>query len=133
MILTLKNGLVKLKENSLENINDALIYLDFQDFELGHNHIVKVFFNNIEQYKVSINKFKINPRSFTNNNMEIKIHVLSATGFSKEYIGIFNLEQYFSFGKQGYEKIPQVLIDLNKEIQKLENRIIELEKEKNVI
>lgn len=133
MILILNDGLIRVEQNSLENINNAKIYLNFQDLHLQHNHIVKLMFNKVEMYKTGINTFKINPKIFTGNIMEIEVVVFQDSKVLKEYSGNTQLEEYFSFGSQGYEKIPQILIDLNKEIKKLEDRILELEKEKNVI
>ncbi len=133
MILTLRNNDIVISRNSLENVNRAKIFLNFEDFDFKQNYYAKIFFNGQDLEKISENVFKINPRCFNGNILNIKVMIYSGTEVVKEFECSSRLEQYFSFGTQPYEKIPEVLIEINKEINKLENRIIELEKEKNVI
>lgn len=133
MLLELHNGDIELIHNTIENINSAQIYLIFKDITIQHNDIVRLFFNHKEQYKVSNNTFRVNPTSFLGRNINVKVEVYKNNNEVILYEKVMELEQYFSLGRQPYEKMPQVLVDINHEIKKLETRIEELEKEKNVI
>lgn len=133
MLLELRNGDIELIHNTIENINSAQIYLIFKDITIQHNDIVRLFFNHKEQYKVSNNTFRVNPTSFLGRNINVKVEVYKNNNEVILYEKVMELEQYFSLGRQPYEKMPQVLVDINHEIKKLETRIEELEKEKNVI
>lgn len=133
MLLELQNGDVILKDNTVENLNGARIYLKFKDVSLKHTDAVKLYFNEKEQLRIANDVFRINPTSFTGRSINVKVVVYRDNNTTVVYKRLMQIEQYFSLGKQPYEKMPQILIDINKEILKLSDRITDLEKEKNVI
>lgn len=133
MLLELQNGDVILKDNTIENLNGARIYLKFKDVSLKHTDAVKLYFNEKEQFRIANDVFRINPTSFIGRSINVKVVVYRDNNTTVVYQRLMQIEQYFSLGKQPYEKMPQILIDINKEILKLSDRITDLEKEKNVI
>lgn len=133
MLLELQNGDVILKDNTVENLNGARIYLKFKDVSLKHTDAVKLYFNEKEQFRIANDVFRINPTSFIGRSINVKVVVYRDNNTTVVYQRLMQIEQYFSLGKQPYEKMPQILIDINKEILKLSDRITDLEKEKNVI
>lgn len=133
MLLELQNGDVILKDNTVENLNGARIYLKFKDVSLKHTDAVKLYFNEKEQFRIANDVFRINPTSFTGRSINVKVVVYRDNNTTVVYQRLMQIEQYFSLGKQPYEKMPQILIDINKEILKLSDRITDLEKEKNVL
>lgn len=133
MLLELQNGDVILKDNTVENLNGARIYLKFKDVSLKHTDAVKLYFNEKEQFRIANDVFRINPTSFTGRSINVKVVVYRDNNTTVVYQRLMQIEQYFSLGKQPYEKMPQILIDINKEILKLSDRITDLEKDKNVI
>lgn len=133
MLLELQNGDVILKDNTVENLNGARIYLKFKDVSLKHTDAVKLYFNEKEQFRIANDVFRINPTSFIGRSINVKVVVYRDNNTTVVYQRLMQIEQYFSLGKQPYEKMPQILIDINKEILKLSDRITDLEKEKNVL
>lgn len=133
MLLELQNGDVILKDNTVENLNGARIYLKFKDVSLKHTDAVKLYFNEKEQLRIANDVFRINPTSFIGRSVNVKVVVYRDNNTTVVYQRLMPIEQYFSLGKQPYEKMPQILIDINKEILKLSDRITDLEKEKNLI
>lgn len=133
MLLELQNGDVILKDNTVENLNGARIYLKFKDVSLKHTDAVKLYFNEKEQFRIANDVFRIDPTSFIGRSINVKVVVYRDNNTTVVYQRLMQIEQYFSLGKQPYEKMPQILIDINKEILKLSDRIADLEKEKNVI
>lgn len=133
MLLELQNGDVILKDNTVENLNGARIYLKFKDVSLKHTDAVKLYFNEKEQFRIANDVFRINPTSFIGRSINVKVVVYRDNNTTVVYQRLMQIEQYFSLGKQPYEKMPQILIDINKEILKLSDRITDLEKDKNVI
>lgn len=133
MLLELQSGDVILKDNTVENLNGARIYLKFKDVSLKHTDAVKLYFNEKEQFRIANDVFRINPTSFIGRSINVKVVVYRDNNTTVVYQRLMQIEQYFSLGKQPYEKMPQILIDINKEILKLSDRITDLEKEKNVI
>lgn len=133
MLLELKNDTIEIKDNTIENIENATINLIIKDFEVNHNHIINLYFNGKALEQIKTNVYRIEPTLITKNLIEIKVVAYDSTGFMKTYVKNISIERYFSFGKQGYEKIPQVILDINKKIQELENKFLELEKEKNLL
>lgn len=133
MLLELQNGDVILKDNTVENLNGARIYLKFKDVSLKHTDAVKLYFNEKEQFRIANDVFRIDPTSFIGRSINVKVVVYRDNNTTVVYQRLMQIEQYFSLGKQPYEKMPQILIDINKEFLKLSDRITDLEKEKNVI
>lgn len=133
MLLELQNGDVILKDNTVENLNGARIYLKFKDVSLKHTDAVKLYFNEKEQFRIANDVFRIDPTSFIGRSINVKVVVYRDNNTTVVYQRLMQIEQYFSLGKQPYEKMPQILIDINKEILKLSDRITDLEKDKNVI
>lgn len=133
MLLELNNGDIILKDNSIENLNSAKIYLNFKDLTLRHSDSVKLYFNEVEQFRVANETFRINATSLLGRKVNVSVVVYRQDSTTITYQKVMELEQYFSLGKQAYEKLPQVLIDINKRFEELSNRIKELEKESNVI
>lgn len=133
MLLELNNGDIILKDNSIENLNNAKIYLSFKDLTLRHSDSVKLYFNEVEQFRVANETFRINATSLLGRKVNVSVVVYRQDSTTITYQKVMELEQYFSLGKQAYEKLPQVLIDINKRFEELSNRIKELEKESNVI
>lgn len=132
MLLELQNGDVILKDNTVENLNGARIYLKFKDVSLTHTDAVKLYFNEKEQFRIANDVFRINPTSFTGRSINVKVVVYRNNNTTMVYQRLMQIEQYFSLGKQPYEKMPQILIDINKEIKRLEDKILDLEKHKNL-
>lgn len=132
MLLELSKKKITLVDNTVENLNSAKIYLVFKDLTIKQSDVVKMYFNEKEQFKIENDVFKINPTSFLGNRITVKVVVYHENLTATVYETSMDIEQYFSLGKQPYEKMPQVLIDINKEIKRLEDKILDLEKHKNL-
>lgn len=133
MLLELKDNDIILKDNTVENLNNAKIYLDFMDIVIKASDVVKLYLNGKEQFRTESNVFRINPTSFMGSKVALKVIVYHSNATITVYERSMELEQYFSLGKQPHEKMPQVLIDINKVINGLESRIEDLEKHKNLL
>ena len=53
MVLTLRNNDIVISRNSLENVNRAKIFLNFEDFDFKQNYYTKIYFNgqDLEKYQ----------------------------------------------------------------------------------
>ena len=132
MILKLKDGEVKVLENSCEQKNEAIIYLRFEDYILTNKDRVVMFIDDKPIEQLDRNVWKINHSIHVGNQNKVVVGLVR-DGKTILFKGNFIIKNYISFGPLGYDSFPQVLLDINKSINELEKRIKKLENINTVI
>lgn len=132
MILKVTKDDIKIISQSVENINNAQIILDLSFFSTKLKENLKVYINEEELEHINHHNFKVPAHIYTNELAKITIVIYSGSEIFT-INKVFELQKYFSLGPDLKERIPQVIIDINKKIKLLEDRIKELEKERNLL
>lgn len=128
MVLEMNNGEIKVKENSCELKNECYIYMQFKDIIISNKDIIKMYINDIQLEPVKPNIWKIPGVLMDQKEQKIIVLVLQSGGKTKTYQTLIEIKKYISFGKMKEHMFPQIILDQNKKIFQLENRIKEIEK-----
>jgi hypothetical protein len=131
MILQMEKGEIKIVQDSCENTESALIYLEFKDGIITNKSEVFVLIDDKPLTQIKSNIWRID-QTVLRGKENLVIVGLKNNGITKIYKSNFLLQSYISFGKLGVEKLPQVILDLNQKIEELENKIKKLENKMNV-
>jgi len=131
MILELNQGGIKIKQNSCENKNGAVIYLEFKDMIITNLDTIKVFIEGQELIQIKPNVFRIDFTLLRSTESKLEVVVQGTT--MRVYQTNLVIEEYVSFGKLNTDMFPQAFIDLNNKIKILDERIKKLETTKTII
>jgi hypothetical protein len=132
MILEMNKGNIKILENSCERSEGCQIYLRFADRVITNKTEIKMYINDKQIEQIKPNIWNMDGSLHTGEE-SIVVVTVNNNGYSEIYQGVFVIKNYLSFGELGENKFPQVLLDMNKKIKTLEDRVKILESKSTVI
>lgn len=132
MILELNNGEIKVKKNTIEKIEHALIYLEVKDMVVTNSDIVTLFINDKKVNKINNTTFDISFSNILENENKLSVTIMRGNTLNT-YSTNVEIKKYFSLGDLPYNKHPQIIIDIFNEIEKLKKEIQELKNKGTVI
>lgn len=132
MILEMKNGGISILKDSLERTDKVNIRLIFRDLNITNRDVVKIYIDKTELKKIDTNLYQFDFSTVRRGENNLRVFVYQ-NDLTRTYEKRLTVRSYISFDELGHDKFPQIILDINENIKRLEDKYKEIENKINVI